>query len=311
MDGTRSVETIVAELLLSDFDLDEVLSALNTLEHAGILRESEDSDAALFAQEELKRYTEQIRLWDALVSTVRLHHGTLHLPFVPQGGLSVQALLKRATVAAVGEGQLLGSVVSILAHWGIGRIIGVASDKSTREKIPEHREVIDQINPWVQFDSISVEDFFNTSDLRVSLVVYVPEFFDAALCNRLNESCIANDALFLPYCLDATVVEIGPLVFPRRTACYKCYELRRQGAEVFCSDSRSQMRWSPPIGVEWLCLEIVKALSRFVEPVTREHVWRFNLVTGEVRIHPVLKLPRCPVCGLSRYHPARKLWESI
>ena len=44
-------------------------------------------------------------------------------------------------------------------------------------------------------------------------------------------------------------------------------------------------------------LEIVKDLSGLIPPLTYGAQLSVNLLTSVFDLHPVLKLPRCPVCG--------------
>ena len=63
------------------------------------------------------------------------------------------------------------------------------------------------------------------------------------------------------------------------------------------------------VGIPLLALEILKILTRAAFPVTRGRLWRLGHFDGSVGVHPVLKLPRCPVCGAHRRTPPRRIWE--
>jgi len=57
-----------------------------------------------------------------------------------------------------------------------------------------------------------------------------------------------------------------------------------------------------------LALECLRWLGGLT-PTTRSRVWRLDLVSGASHFSPVLKLPRCPACGVHRSAPERRLWD--
>lgn len=306
MDGSCTLDMIIAELILRGFSLEEVLQALNKLDREGLLQESPHSEAALFSEEELQQYTDHIQLLGSMTSST-----TIGWPPLSQKGLSAQATLKRSCVTIVGEGTLQASVISILASWGVGRIVGATADATTFERFSDYPLFVRQINPFVQFDYVPFEKLLESIEFPTNLVIYCPESFDSLLCNRINELCVQGNIAFIPFRQLNTAVEVGPLVIPRQTACYKCYEFRRQAVDGFQLDEVGTFRRPSPIGLDWLCLEAIKALTWITEPATKGHLWRMDILTGEAKLHPVLKLPRCPVCGVHRRHPPRRLWEEV
>ena len=109
-------------------------------------------------------------------------------------------------------------------------------------------------------------------------------------------------------------MECGPLVIPRATACYRCYTTRRTALltpleRVWVERAEPAGAPAVPPGLEMLALDAVKFLARLDEPVLQGRLWRFSLQTGETRVHPILRLPRCPECGVAEERPPVKIWD--
>jgi bacteriocin biosynthesis cyclodehydratase domain-containing protein len=104
---------------------------------------------------------------------------------------------------------------------------------------------------------------------------------------------------------------LGPLVFPGVTPCYECYYHRLRSNLHFVDEfdaiedllptqekpnPRAQARLASVI----LLSEATKASQGLFHLSLVAKSLEYNLMTYEQRISPILKLPRCPVCGSSR-----------
>ena len=107
---------------------------------------------------------------------------------------------------------------------------------------------------------------------------------------------------------------IGPAVVPGDTACWNCFRLRRLGAadhvqsahEIDASlsaspgESRARAFLAPMAGLagQSLAMEAIKLLTRYTaEPTLPGRFLVHNLVSGESKLHKVLRMPWCEVCG--------------
>jgi hypothetical protein len=54
----------------------------------------------------------------------------------------------------------------------------------------------------------------------------------------------------------------------------------------------------------WSALEAAKFLSRFTMPMVLGHVMRIDFIRCAVRLHRVLRLPRCARCSPFARHPS-------
>jgi len=319
LDGTRSTEALYGELLLAGFELEPILAVMTWLDEERLLGESPDSVVSLLSAPEKARYAHQIKAFAAFTQPHSAH-------FSPSAtaGLLAQAALKQSVVAIIGLGTVGSQLVYMLARSGLGRLVGIHSGNQAATN-----SSAEQVDPWLisehssqqsgllsGFTLVHATEELSTAmdDVRPHLLIYSPDCFDEGVCQWLNDICLSHSVPLLIYRRRAFDVELGPLVIPRQTACYLCYELRRKAV---LSESEALTEASDlepaglnfPIGAEWLALEVVKLLTGVAEPVTRGRLSRFNILTGLMAVHPVLKLPRCPACGVHKCRPTRKLWE--
>jgi bacteriocin biosynthesis cyclodehydratase domain-containing protein len=319
LDGTRSTETLYGELLLAGFELESILAAMNWLDGERLLGESPESVVSVLSDSEKERYAHQMKAFAAFRQPQSSSFSS-----GAAAGLQAQAALKRSVVAIVGLGITGSQLVHLLTRSGLGQLVGIRSEKTAATNAGS-----ESVDPWLLSEHASQHSIRSAGftlvdgaeeltlaleNIHPDLLIYSPDRFDEAVCRRLNDLCLSRSVPLLIYRRRSFDVELGPLVVPRQTACYVCYDLRRKAA---LSESEALMEageldpgsLSFPVGAEWLALEAVKFLTRVAEPVTRGRLSRFNVLTGLMTVHPVLKLPRCPACGVHRCRPTRKLWE--
>lgn len=96
--------------------------------------------------------------------------------------------------------------------------------------------------------------------------------------------------------------DIGPTVIPHSTPCFHCFDLRQKSNLPDYEEhlvlegllKQNQLRCgalavTPGIGL--VALEVVKALTHFMEPASYAHLCSLNLLTLELKRLPVLKIP--------------------
>ena len=163
------------------------------------------------------------------------------------------------------------------------------------------------------------ETAYASSKEHPDLIVLVDDQYDPKQFDRTNLASLRTKVPWIGYKNVSTRVEIGPTVIPFETACYTCLELRREGNpenQLFSSEtldhlasagkSLGQVFLSP--GIDLLALEVIKIIARFSSPVTYGSLYTLDLLTLESRIHPVLKIPRCPACGRLESRPQTDFW---
>mgnify|MGYP000579379938 CR=1 FL=1 len=305
MDGAHSIEEIISILLLDGFTAEEIFSALTKLEQVGALRESPDSAVGLFAQDELHYYAYHLELFDAFQPS-----GNIGWPPLSKTGISALAALKKSRVMLIGEGDTLSWTSIMLAKWGVGNItiVHLHTDLAGHFK-----HLIESVNPYLNMDFIYLKDanLSNILDQQVpDIFIYCPDQFDMDFCFHINEVAINNSVRFIAKRDSGLVIEIGPLVIPRQTACFRCYALRRSAIDEYWIAQGGGVKWCIPLAVDWLSLEVIKVLTQIAQPASYGYLWRLDVISGSISRHPVLKLPRCPTCGTAK-PTSYKLWEEV
>jgi len=305
LDGKRELGEVYGVLLVQGHDPTDVTSALNWLASRGLLHEAPDSPAALFSSEERDFYRLQLAAFAEMARQFGSGEGS-----ADHAGLSIQARLKTAVVVVTGSGLPTLEISRHLVKMGVGRLIVLDTGQADEDTIAAHD--LTCVNPFVEVSVVRRPEDLSGSlgGVAPNVVIYAPEVFEEELARWLNGVSVRLRVPWLPYRQQGFSVEIGPLVIPGETACYVCYELRRKATGSAAMDSgREPLGSHVVLGADLVAIEAMKCLTDMVEPVTRGRLWRLDLVRGSVDLHPVLRLPRCPACGVHRQRPPRKLWE--
>lgn len=318
LDGTHDIADIYGRLAIEGISPALVSRALDALDGLGSLSDTPPDDNQQSLAPELSRYRNQLAY---LEEWLRVRQGTED---AGKGASAAQAALGTARVVVMGLGRTGAALIEALSLAGVGHLFGMRSGET--EGLEEQMAAllpsrVAALNPRSAFNEISSVDggelFELDRDGGAPLLVYCPDEFHETVCEQLNSIALSTGASLLPYRETPFSVELGPLVIPGRTACYNCYQLRRKAAEPKPGPEDDQpgetdtqaaaLNFSP--GAHLLALEIVKIVTRAAFPVSRGKLWRLGLFDGSVSVHPVLKLPRCPVCGTHRRTPPRRIWE--
>jgi ribosomal protein S12 methylthiotransferase accessory factor len=219
-------------------------------------------------------------------------------------GVAVAAELARARVAVVGEGTLGRAVGAALEQAGIGEVRRLAPPIGGGDGPPPDLAGIDAAVVALDAGHPDTLARFNALALR--------------LC--------------LPWIqLEARGFElrVGPFFLPGQTACWTCYESRLEANAPGYQERRAmrvaQRRSGAPqapfddvtpgtagIGAEICALEVVRFFAARVSEVTPELHGAFadySLLAHQAAPHRVLRLPRCPSCGVrASGHPTVRAW---
>jgi len=147
-----------------------------------------------------------------------------------------------------------------------------------------------------------------------SLKIVCADFDNFSLFQAENETAVEHEVPALFVWKSGVRILVGPLVRPRQSACFHCYAERRISNTHFIDEYEAlvgQPEGEAPvlddslglIGglVEFLLARHVKLIANEVANlVTPGSVYTYDLVSGCTKTHPVVKLPRCAVCGSGR-----------
>lgn len=251
-------------------------------------------------------------------------------------GQGIQKHLAKTHVLVFGAGAVGSYAVEALAGAGVGQIRVNDAAKVTERDVPVSallsREDIgmtraEALSPRVAGGSPYVSCAADSADISSAeklgeavrghdcVVVCLDAAAPAAL-GLINEAAVrANKRLVIGQVYQGVGL-VGPTVIPRQSACYKCFELRRNVNlanydEVMQYEARlrefpgvrsdfdAPQPFAPLLG-GLVALEALRLLSGAARPQTVNRVLRVNFFSTEMTYHPVLRFPTCPACGHGR-----------
>lgn len=141
--------------------------------------------------------------------------------------------------------------------------------------------------------------FVSDSDL----IVLCSESFAIDLHNFVNEICFKNKKTWISARLLNNSGEIGPIVVPYRTPCFKCYETRVKSnlGDFHNVDINVKnylnLIFGQKIISSYLSLETLKILNNPSTAISYGNVISINFENYSTSIDLLLKAPNCSVCG--------------
>jgi molybdopterin-synthase adenylyltransferase len=325
LDGNFTVPQII-DKLSNTVPRDEVLEILDHLNRFKLLEDGSIKIPEEFTREELIMYKDQLNLFSHFTETK----------------YEVQRTLKRSKVGIIGLGQLGFQIAKLLAHSGIGYLFGIDHRKVTEknvlimstfsEKNKYIAEVLKKdclgINPYLHFES-KTKSFNSINEIiplleGLDLVIVAQEEINPRLYEWVNEACI-NLGINWTSCESRGLKGfIGPTVIPKQTACYKCFEIRLNSNLQFYREALAFQNYIIShkeyreygelimfIGLisNIMAMDVIKMLTNFMPPITLSRQILFDYYTMKSEFHEILRLPRCPSCGIqSRNIPSVRPW---
>jgi bacteriocin biosynthesis cyclodehydratase domain-containing protein len=314
----QSLESLLGSLSL--FQVVFLLDVLETLHKAGLLISASASEDGASS-----RYTQQAFLFNHLRQT-----GSEGVSNFLRGN-DWQAQLSSAHVGLIGLGRVGSQLARLLAIAGVGHLTGLDGDlvneplrytdawyEEADRGNPRTRALarrLNAVNPDLSFTPLEIplaeldQDSFPPQLLGQDLLVVATDHLVPNLYELVNQVCVETSLPWTSYRTSWTglAVEIGPTVYPKETACYACYQVRRhqnlaqpewEGVLAGALGTQSlpllDLQITPCVAL--LSYEILRFLSGQVFPVTANAILEFNLVKAELIRRPLLKVPRCPVC---------------
>jgi bacteriocin biosynthesis cyclodehydratase domain-containing protein len=340
LDGSRRLGEVLQEMRV--FGKEATTDLLSQMNEAGLLEDAAQLSSAVLSQDELRRYQNQLTFFShfTAASQVSLPAGDYG---IPKRALEYQEMLKQAQLVVFGLGRLGSALALKLALSGIGRIRAVDDEIVSPADVQQSgvyrpaslgepraralQGLAAELNPAVELiptpQPDREQDSLRSLISGCSLAVLCTDEFNPLEYEQLNLACLAEDLPWTSCRMVGFELLIGPTVIPRQTPCFNCFDLRQKGNLTDYEEYtllEGYLRTNPihsgalPIapGVDLAALEIIKALTHFMQPATYAHLYSLNLLTMESKRHPVLKLPRCPHCGRpAQPRPAIQLWQPV
>lgn len=139
------------------------------------------------------------------------------------------------------------------------------------------------------------------------------DFDDYRFFNEVNEELVEQHKKAMYLWKSGPKINLGPYVIPNDSPCFKCFE-ERQRSNVHFIEEFDAITQTTEVNSEIADQnDVLKSLLRFL--LTRQLTlvandiyglasagsnYVFNTLTSEMEKHPIVKLPRCGVCGKAR-----------
>jgi bacteriocin biosynthesis cyclodehydratase domain-containing protein len=294
LDGNHTIKELVSRL---PWDRKDILDVLTFLHDNGLLEDA--SIVSPFSPEQEKRLADQI----------------LYFSRFSSDKYELQEAISRVRTLVLGEGILFQEVLSSCQKAGMC-YVAAAGDGS--EKFLE---------PYVLHeaptDKADVESLVEKTSADTVIVATLKPF--SPLFSWANSVCLSSKTLFTSCTVCGELGLVGPTVISGQTPCYTCYELRKKSNLVFYDEfthfekyvgEHPELLKSDGAPINMLSvlanvtvLEVMKIVTRIGTAQTAGGQISFNPLTMEMKVHPILKLPRCPDCGLpSKEKRTAKVW---
>ncbi len=172
---------------------------------------------------------------------------------------------------------------------------------------------IDPFETTALIDADEVNQFKQKAVIPYDFIIVDAENWSPHFLDLFNQAAYElNKPWLLIRGIDNARGSVGPLFFGKNTGCYECFQSRIKSNleflpyfnqyEEFLKQNRSESRGSAgPIPFYDILssiavLEVIKFVSEWTLPTVYKSFLTINMYTYEVKSHPFLKAPVCPVC---------------
>jgi bacteriocin biosynthesis cyclodehydratase domain-containing protein len=230
-------------------------------------------------------------------------------------GLEAPSKLRNAGVLIVGWNRISSALASALEELEIGKvtvvghpILGTWSDGMRTPYSPSLKST--ELHPSSKF--LHVDEFPPEAEIAEnSLICATSEIGEADSLMEVNRVALKLWQPYLPIWISDLVSFVGPLNHPFETPCFNCFRLRRDATDPNFKVSRQVRKLLssqanahpgllpsiPRILGEIAALEVAKTITSFAPPDASGHVIELNLISLQLAVRRVLKIPRCPECS--------------
>jgi oxazoline/thiazoline synthase len=177
----------------------------------------------------------------------------------------------------------------------------------------------------VQFGAVPLEDFsaaLTALNIRLGgdaalAVALTDDYLQEGLCD-FNAAALRSGRPWLLVKPVGTLLWIGPVFRPGRTACWECLAQRlrgnrevesylqyRKGITTPFPTSRAALSASVQAALGLAALETARALAQGEQPGLAAVLTTLDTTTLETQKHTVVRRPQCPRCGPPGYTPNR------
>jgi bacteriocin biosynthesis cyclodehydratase domain-containing protein len=306
LDGSRSLEAVVAEAP-AGLPKTTLVHLLAMLENRGLLIRADDRRAhavPLVVEDEALR--RQLLYWGRHLSRA--------------AGFSspsaIQDRIATARIILVGTGMVGIATYDLLARSGCadvrvldwnddGFFLDTLAAGPLRPRASAHLattagdQAANQMRLWAE-----------DADLIVTATRDAPR----TLFHRINRIALGKRLPWLHGNVNGSTAEVGPLVLPYDSGCYRCMELRRASVDPAAIEEHlyqeqlaveqsvaesvpiGESIWAATLVASLLAGEVIRVVSEISPSTLVNTVVQVRPVSGDLQANAFLRVPRCPEC---------------
>lgn len=309
LDGTRTVDEIVGSCphTLAPTTILKTLSLLHT---KGVLGDAAadgcdrtNGAPTATADDVLRR---QLLFWGRHIDVTRS----------AGSAREIQRRLAGWRIVVIGTGMFGAMTCDLLVRSGCRDYRVLAWDDAgdlleTLEQAPVAPRETHQMSSTVPADAATpLRHWLDDADFVVTATRNAP----AALFRVVNSLCLQHHRKWLRANVDATRIEVGPLVHPFGSACFACLELRERSMHDAAIEEHLNQEdlardrvpgTTPPVGealfsatlaASLVTGEVVRVATGIAMPTLLNAVMTVLPVTGTFQRNVILRVPRCSDC---------------
>ncbi len=251
-------------------------------------------------------------------------------------GEQVQERITNSRCLLVGGGEVGSHALAILADSGVGNF-KVIDENTVEERFLAGNALLraedtgssygeglkkrlEQRNQFSTVDNLTVNPLDKNALKPVlketDCALFCLDSPAPALLEAFNEAALQTKTVWLRGQVYRGEGIVGPVVIPGQSACYKCFELRRNAnlsnyEEVMQFESRlkempqirtdsNTLRPIAALTASLLALEALRILSGVSHPQLVAKYIRLDFRSFDFAPHRFLRLPNCPACGYGK-----------
>ncbi len=276
-DGKNSMEDIYCQLLSESYSLHEINELFDHLIEQDLISDKINISSNVLSEVEIEEFTTQIATLSHFNSKSAQ---SAHQNYAE--GLFYQEKISQSTVIVCGDSPIAEDIEVKCKKMGVKNCFNF-----TKEEV-------------IQFKDKGI-------------LIYAPNNYNESELLELLDYASSRQLNFLPVVNTTFGTEIGPFYIPKESSCSQCLIDRKKSilGENYSHNLFNKLQFNFSIGADLVVLEILKQITAITSLATRNNLLQFNHINGNIKYHPVLKVPNCNICGSKHTKPARKLWEGI
>lgn len=318
LDGSNTVDNLILTLNSSKEEIEPILK---------LLKEKK------VLKEEVEKMNRSVQGLQEIINYQQL----LFFSHFTKDENGLQKRIGNSRVTILGTEELSLELLRNLSTSGIKRIklavLKTANRKQSFIETKVGKEFIGRLAPEIEIFKLKISESKFKDDIEnlvenCDLTIVCHQFHAPNVDEVINEVAIRKVRKWLKCGITGTEGYIGPTVIPYETACDKCYQLRLQGNIQHYEEYLAFQKYlrersdRKPFGYLFPFITTIAALAAWeavkvlihsedtiLFPLTygRQIVINFNDMS--IKMYKVLKIPKCPVCGISLKSVMTNIWE--